>query len=161
MHCPAFWHGHEHDKQHMFVSSLYYKKSTVYLNFWDRGNEQQHLFIFLQGRILTSVDSAVFVDRGQHTGKWIANFLLNLVTGQQFELLRCDRWKAIELEGEVDVVGPIGTDTRCWDSVKRREFCKYSENNNCISQCHIWKQCGMQTNAQVIDLLPWTLSIKH
>lgn len=118
------------------LSVHFITNNLVYLNFWDRGNEQQYLFICLQVRILTSVDSAVVVDRGQHTGKWIANFLLNLVTGQQFELLRCDRWKAIELEGEVDVVGPIGTDTRCWDSVKRWDLCKYSENNNRILQCH-------------------------
>lgn len=87
-------------------------------------------FFFLQRWILTRADSAVFVDGGQDTGKWNASFLSDLVTGQQFELLRCDGRKAIELEGEVDVVRPIRTDTRRRYSGKRQKVDDYSENND-------------------------------
>lgn len=50
-------------------------------------SEEMNSIISLQTWILTRVDSAVVVDGGQDTGKWIARFVLNLVTGQQFELL--------------------------------------------------------------------------
>lgn len=64
------------------------------------------------GRVLTGVDGAVRVDGGQDAGQRAGGFLLNLVTGQQFELLRRDWREAIKLEGEVDAVGPVGGNSR-------------------------------------------------
>ena len=45
-------------------------------------SEEMNSIIFLQRWIPTRVDSAVFVDGCQDTGKWIAGFVLNLVTCQ-------------------------------------------------------------------------------
>lgn len=43
--------------------------------------------IFFKLRILTSVNCAIFVNGGEDTRKWIASFVLNLVTSQQLEPL--------------------------------------------------------------------------
>lgn len=62
--------------------------------------------------VLTRVDGAVCADGGQDAGQRAGRFLLNLVTGQQFELLRRDWREAIKLEGEVDTGGPVGGNSR-------------------------------------------------
>lgn len=95
---------------------------------------------------LTGVHGAVSVDGGQDSGKWTRSFLLDLVAGQQFELLRRDWWKAVELEGEVDVFGPIGAADRRRCSGRRQKGHKRDR-----SGCSVFKR----NTAMLQDINRW------
>lgn len=95
-------------------------------------NPKRYCITASQQWVLTWVDGAIFAGGGEDTGKRIAGLVLNPVTGQQFELLRCDWREAIELEGEVDVAGPIGPGTRCRYSAKRWKQNDYSGNEDIL-----------------------------
>lgn len=142
------------DRASWFQSTLFQPENVNGIIFFS------FIYFFCSGKILTWVDGAVFVDGGQDAGKRTAGFLLNLVTGQQFKLLWSDCWKAIKLEGEVDVVGPVGRNAGWRYPDKRQSWVNLQSHADGLFSCLLTHECKNKYMGGCEEINSSNLSLK-